>query len=238
MTHQVRLTSAIDLFSKSYNLVRGNLKMFLLFSSVSIAASLIAMGQQLSDADTKKDLSSWENVASSALGPDFSSASSITGLGILVGIFSIVGVVFALMMLILALRTAQGKKPNFDAVWAEFRQKGLKLFLLFICVALALLVGFLLLVIPGVILLWRLSMAPYLMLDKGTDISESFVQSWEMTKGYAWPIYSIYLVSIALAIANFVPIIGGLIALGLGIAYTCAIPLRYEEIKNHHKPKV
>lgn len=233
MAHQKHVTSALDLFGKSYEIVKKNLVLFVLLSSVSIVSSLISAGQAISNDKTEK--SGWQSVATSALGPELDT-SGYASLGILVLLFTVVGVVFMLMMLILSLRAAQGKTPTFDILWKEFRQKGLKLFLLVICLAIALLVGFILLIIPGVILLWRLSMAPYIMIDKGTDISESFVQSWEMTRSYAWPVYSIFLVSILLAVTNLVPIIGSLIALALGIAYTCAMPLRYEELKHHLKP--
>ncbi len=232
MTHQKTLTPAIDLFSKSYNLVRKNLTMFLLLSSASILTAIIGAGQRISDPELSK--TGWDSVASSALGADLNTGS-IAGLGIFVVVFTVVELVFMLMSLILGLRVAQGKTPNFDQVWSEFKSKGFKLFLLVICMAIALVIGFILLIIPGIILLWRLSMAPYIMIDKGTDISESFVQSWEMTKGYAWPIYSIFLVSLALAFANLIPIIGELIAIGLSIAYSCAIPLRYVELKQHAK---
>ncbi len=234
MVHPKQLTPAFELLPKSLELIRNNLGMFILLSSASIVTATIGAIQRLTDHSEKT--TGWESVASSALGADLNTGS-VAGLGVLVAVFGVVEVIFMLMMYILSLRTAQGKKPNFDAVWSEFRQKGFKLFLLFICMALAVVAGFVLLIIPGVILLWRLSMTPYIMLDKGTDISESFVQSWEMTKGHAWPIYSIFLVSVVFALANLVPIVGALIALGLAVAYTCALPLRYEEIKHTHIPK-
>jgi hypothetical protein len=229
--HSVHTVSAIDLFPKSYEIVRKNIKLFALVYSVSIATALIAIGQRISDHNL--GAGSWQSwISSSVAGPDLN-FSSMAGLGILVAIFSIIGVVFALMQVVLVLRTAQDKTPDFDALWTEFKKKGLRLLLLVICMVLALIVGFILLIIPGIILLWRLSMAPYVMVDQNTNISESFVRSWEMTKGYGWSIYSIYLFAIVLGIANLVPLIGGLLGLGLAIAYSVAIPLRYVEIRKH-----
>ena len=230
MAHSKQLTPALDLFSKSYNLVRKNPFMFLLLSSASIVTALIGAGQQISD--HKVASSGWEGVASGALGADLNTGS-IAGLGLFVVIFSVLQLVFMLMMLILSLRVSQGKTPDFDSIWTEFKTKGFKLFLLVICLALAIIAGFILLIVPGIILIWRLSMAPFIMIDKGTDISESFVQSWELTKGHAGAIYTILLVSLVLSLPNFVPYIGALVALGLGLAYTCALPLRYVELRKH-----
>ena len=248
MAHSKQITSAVDLFSKSYRLVLKNLPMFLLLSSVSIVSAVLTAGQSITD--DKTDKVGWGNIASSALGPDLNTRG-LGSLGILVAVFTVVGIVFMVMILILSLRAAQGKIPNFDDLWRELRDKGLKLLLLVICLGLFVLASaipaallfiiFAPLVVLGaalvVFVVWRLSMAPYLMIDKQTDISESIIQSWEMTKGYAWPIISIYLVSMVLAVTNLIPIAGAIIALALSIIYTCAMPLRYEEIKHTHHPK-
>jgi hypothetical protein len=234
MAQAKHITSAVDLFSKSYDLVKGNLPMFVLLSSASIVSVLTTSIQAITDDKVVKE--DWKTAVASSFGPHIS-GGGIAGLGILLGVFILVSLVFSVMMSILSLRSAQGKRPNFDDLWAEFREKWFKLLLLIICLAVAVVAGFIALIIPGVILLWRLSMAPYIMIDKNTDISESIIQSWEITRGYAWPVYSIYLVSILLAITGIIPVIGGLIALVLSTVYICAIPLRYEEIKHAHHPK-
>lgn len=227
-----KLPSAWELFGISYELVRKNLKLFLVIFSVTIASTLISVGQQIQDSQAEF---SWKGVATnSVFGPSFND-SSIKGLALLVAAFTVVGLVFSLMSYILTLRSAQDKHPNFDNVWSEFKKKGLKLFLLFICLVIAIGVGFVLLIIPGIILLWRFSMAPYLMIDKNTDISESFAQSWEITKGHGKDIYTIYLMGILLSLPSLIPFLGVLITLGLTIAYSCAMPLRYEQIK--HRPR-
>ena len=98
-----------------------------------------------------------------------------------------------------------------------------------------LVVGFLLLIVPGVILLWRLFLAPYILVDKKTTIDEALSQSWKMSSGYAWPIYSILLFSFVLALPGIIPIVGSLISFALGVAYAAAPALRYQELKRIFK---
>ena len=52
-----------------------------------------------------------------------------------------------------------------------------------------------------------------------------------MTKGYAWPIYSILLFSFLLALPGIIPIVGGIISFALAVAYAAAPALRYQELK-------
>ncbi len=229
-----KLPSAWVLLTISTDAVRKNLKLFILLSSVTIVSTLISVGQQIQHSDA---IFSWKGVATSSLfGPDFNN-SNITGMATLVAVLSLVGFVFSLMKYILTLRAAQGKVVSFDELWRDFVRNWLwfRLLLLIICLAISLIIGLILLVVPGIIIIWRFSMAPYLMIDKGTNISESFAQSWEITKGHAWDIYSIVILGAVLALPSAIPFVGPLIAIATTLAYSCAMPLRYEQIK--HRPR-
>ena len=98
-------------------------------------------------------------------------------------------------------------------------------------VALALIAGFIALIIPGVILIWRLFFVPFVLIDQKTTIEGAFRRSWRMTRGYAWPIYSVILVTVLLSITNVLPIFGPLIAFILTSIYLVAPALRYTELK-------
>jgi uncharacterized membrane protein len=77
-------------------------------------------------------------------------------------------------------------------------------------------VGFLLLIIPGVIIMLRFFYTPYILLDKKGGIGESFKESWRITKGSSWELLILFLVTVGINIA-------GAIALGVGLFVT--IPL-------------
>lgn len=70
--------------------------------------------------------------------------------------------------------------------------------------------GFMMLFVPGIIFACKLSFVKYLVLDKNMEPVEAVKKSWEMTRGYAGEIFLIGLLTIPLGIA-------GLICLGVGI---------------------
>ena len=226
---RANLTSAIDLFGKSYNLVRKNLNTYALVYAVP-AAMYIAGTIQLLDNNQPEEWD-WTSVFGfSLLGPD---SSFEVGSAILAIVLLIASIISYFLATILNLRVAQVQKPTFRSLWNEFKNNWLwaKLMGLGILTILILVVGFVLLIIPGIILLWRLFLAPYILVDKKTDVMSALSDSWNMTKGYAWPIYSILLFSFVLSLTAIFPIVGGLMAFVLGTAYAVAPALRYQEIK-------
>ena len=80
-------------------------------------------------------------------------------------------------------------------------------------------VGLILLVIPGIYLAIRLQFYKFLIVDKG-DIGpiESLKESWKMTKGYAW---NLFLFLILIALLNIL----GVILFGVGLFVTIPISL-------------
>lgn len=225
------LTSAVDLFGKSYALVRKNLNIYALVYAVP-AAMYIAGTIQLLDNDQTENWD-WVSVFSFSLfGPD---SSFDAGSVIFAFVLFMASIISYFLATILNLRVAQAHKPAFRPLWQEFKDNWLwaKLAGLGIVTMLILVVGFVLLIIPGIILLWRLFMAPYILIDKKTDVMDALSDSWNMTKGYGWPIYSILLFSFVLSLTAIFPIVGGLIAFVLGVAYAVAPALRYQEIKKN-----
>lgn len=223
------LTSAVDLFGKSYGLVRQNLNTYALVYAVP-AAMYIAGTIQLLDNDQTENWD-WVSVFSFSLfGPDSSFEAGSVIFAVVLFMASIISYFLAT---ILNLRVAQAHEPAFRSLWQEFKDNWLwaKLAGLGIVTILILVVGFVLLIIPGIILLWRLFMAPYILIDKKTDVMDALADSWNMTKGYAWPVYSILLFSFVLSLTAIFPIVGGLIAFALSVAYAVAPALRYQEIK-------
>jgi uncharacterized membrane protein len=87
-----------------------------------------------------------------------------------------------------------------------------------ILLAIAVAIGFILLVVPGVILAVGLGFVPYLVVDRGARVVESLKESWRITKGYKW---QLFLFGLALVGINLL----GLIALGIGILVS--VPLSW-----------
>ncbi|MEX1995426.1 MAG: hypothetical protein WD887_01485 [Candidatus Saccharimonadales bacterium] len=226
------LTGAVDLFWKSKDIVLRNWKAFL---ALNIIGALIAVFDVFDRLGGNKaaDKLSRDNVVDKLSNPSWNfntpdNMKFFVGFGILM---LIVAIILEAMLVILALRSAQGESPSLKKVWVEFQEKGLRLVVQIVFVGVLTVIGFVLLVVPGIILLWRLFLAPFILVDKNTGVIESIKQSWNMTRRYAWPIYSILLLVLLIALTSVTPVVGGLIAFVLGLLYTVAPALRYEEIK-------
>jgi len=70
--------------------------------------------------------------------------------------------------------------------------------------------GIVLLIIPGIIFAIKLSLVPYLVMDKKLDAITAVKESWRLTNGYGWTIFGFALLAIPI-------FIGGLIAFIVGI---------------------
>jgi uncharacterized membrane protein len=83
--------------------------------------------------------------------------------------------------------------------------------------------GFLLLIIPGIIIGIRLSFVNYLVLDEGMEAMEAVRASWEMTKGHAGTIFIMGLLSIPIHIAGLLVFIVGVVVSGLLVSVAFAL---------------
>ncbi len=71
-------------------------------------------------------------------------------------------------------------------------------------------IGFFLLIIPGIVFACRLAFVPYLVMDKDYKAMDAIHESWEQTRGFAGKIFVLGLVSFFIGLAGF-------IAFGVGI---------------------
>ena len=71
-------------------------------------------------------------------------------------------------------------------------------------------IGFILLIVPGIIFACKLAFTPYLVVDRKMEVIEAIKASWKMTNGYAWKVFLIGLLAIPIFIA-------GLICFGIGV---------------------
>ena len=71
-------------------------------------------------------------------------------------------------------------------------------------------IGFALLIVPGIIFACKLAFTPYLVVDRKMAVIEAVKESWRMTGGHSWKVFLIGLLGIPVCIA-------GLICLGVGV---------------------
>ena len=142
----------------------------------------------------------------------------------------VVGTIVQVMAQKAQLDVSEGKSPTYDKLWATVKELGWRMFGLYIIAGLIILIGFLLLIIPGIFMVKRYFMAPYVMLDEKLGIRASLDRSAAIspTIGSVW---GVVLVVILLSFISVIPIIGWLISFVLSILYSVAPALRYQELK-------
>jgi uncharacterized membrane protein len=92
----------------------------------------------------------------------------------------------------------------------------LNFFLVSVVEAFIVILGLILLVVPGVVFATKLQFAGYLVVDKNLGVVEALSQSWQMTRGNIW---KLFFYCILLALINIL----GFIALIVGLLFT--VPL-------------
>jgi uncharacterized membrane protein len=121
----------------------------------------------------------------------------------------VIGVFFTVGSTRIFLTATRGQPPQFGVLFSG-ADRFLPLLATQVLLLFAVAVGFVLLIIPGIILAFGLSMAPYLCIDQGLGPVESLQKSWEITKGQKG---SLFLYALAAMLVIFV----GLLALILGV---------------------
>lgn len=107
------------------------------------------------------------------------------------------------------LNVARGKPVEFGDVFSGGKYLGRMLVAGF-CGGIAAGIGFLLCIVPGVIVALGISQYQYVVVDQGQPGIDSLKQSWEMTKGQKMNIFLFGLIA-------FGVIIAGVIACGIGV---------------------
>lgn len=107
------------------------------------------------------------------------------------------------------LKAARSEKVDTKDLLASFKNY-FNAVLANMLVMIAIGIGIVFLVIPGIYLACKLAFVPYIVVDRRLDAIEAFKESWRMTDGHALDIFVIGLLAVPICIA-------GLILLGVGL---------------------
>jgi len=143
----------------------------------------------------------------------------------------IAGTVASIMSQAAQLDAVEGKRLDFQILWQSVKQLGVRLFGLYIVMAVVIIIGLFLLIIPGVIFIRRYFLAPYVMLDKKVGIRESMETSAALSKRNTGSVWGVIGVMLLISLIGIIPIIGGLISFAIGCLYSVAPALRYQQLK-------
>lgn len=115
----------------------------------------------------------------------------------------------------LFIKAVRSQKVEIEGLFEGFRTKYLKIVVANLLVFALVIMGFVMLIIPGIIIACRLVFVSYLVMDKDLDAMTAVEESWRMTRGYGWKIFF-------LAIVSFFIIIAGLLMLIVGVFVSIA----------------
>lgn len=102
------------------------------------------------------------------------------------------------------------KEIDLKTLFEGFKNKYLNIILANLIVVALVILGMMMLIIPGIIVACRLAFVSYLVMDKDMDAMKAVEKSWQMTRGHGWKIFG-------MAILSFFIIIAGLIVFFVGI---------------------
>ncbi|HZM64547.1 MAG TPA: YciC family protein [Candidatus Saccharimonadales bacterium] len=139
-------------------------------------------------------------------------------------------------LIVTQFKSAQGHKIGMRSVIHTTRPFFWRLLGLFLLTGLITVVGFVLLVVPGMFALQRLLLAPYFLVDKNLGIIESMKQSYATAKNksFASALWGVTWVIVAINLLSFIPsIVTMTVSTILMILYICAPAIRYVQIAKH-----
>jgi len=124
-------------------------------------------------------------------------------------ISSLISIIFGLGLIKISLKLCDGEEAKFSDLISQYKLFFRYLFASFLY-GLITFLGFILLIVPGIILSIRLGFFDYLIVDKNSRIIESLKRSWEITKGNAWNLFLLYLLFAIINISGAFALIVGL----------------------------
>jgi hypothetical protein len=158
--------------------------------------------------------------------------------GLLAGIFSIfvlvsltVGIIIKIMTQAAELEGAEGKLITFKSIWKTTKELGWRMLGLYIVVGLVVLVGFILLIVPGLFMIRRYILSPYVMLDKKVSIRQAMDRSAALSKTNTGAVWGLMGVMLLIGLVGVIPILGGVASFILGMLYSVAPAIRYQQLK-------
>ena len=110
----------------------------------------------------------------------------------------------------LNLRAMRGETFDIKELFSGFKNF-LNIILANFLVAAIIGLGFIMLIVPGIIFACRLAFVPYLVMDRKLDPIKAVEASWELTRGYSWKIVGMGLMAVGVVILGFMALIVGVI---------------------------
>jgi hypothetical protein len=228
------LPGAFDLFASSKDLVLKNIWIFAPLYSIPL---IFYIHSWIWSPQPNQHIALWhrsDGFSSAWTGSPWPSYLTYLSIGfslLWLVIILFVGTAAQIMSQKAQLEAAEDKPINFRHLWTTVQELGWRLFGLYLVMGIIIAVGLILLIVPGLIFIRRYFLAPYIMLEKKTSITESLSRSADLTRLNTGAIWGVIGVMFLIGLLNIVPIFGGLAAYVFGALYSVAPALRYQQLR-------
>jgi uncharacterized membrane protein len=160
----------------------------------------------------------------------FTSVLAVTAFTVLA--VSLLVIVIAPLVITAQLASARNKKHSFGEFFAQSKSKILGFLGLSILSGLAVTLGLIFLIIPGLVIAFFLSFAPYIYLDKKIGTVDAMKASYELVKEFWKVTAALVIVQIAISLVGRLTFIGAIASIALTIAYFCIGAIVYVKISS------
>ncbi len=148
------------------------------------------------------------------------------------GLLLLISMVFLWPAIIIAqLDSIRGKKVEFTDLIKRASKIALPFFGLSAFIGLITVVGFVFLIIPGLVAMFFLTLAVYIYVDKKPRAIDAIKQSFRLTKANWRLVFAMFVVNFVLSIAGWIPVIGTVVNIVISIVYFCLPALIYQQIR-------
>ena len=164
-------------------------------------------------------------------------------LGILAAFFGMIAMLYAFLVApifqyggnMIFVQAVRKIKPDFELLVKGFMENYLHVILANLLVFALVIMGFIALIIPGIIIGCRLIFVSYIIMDKKLDPIEAVELSWKLTRGHGWRIFLMGFVSIFIVLFGLLMLIVGIFPALIWISSSFAT--LYESVLREKEPR-
>lgn len=156
--------------------------------------------------------------------------TAITMIALIIIVAIVMVCIFLPAITVAQLASAKNQEITFSKAFKKGSKYILKFIGLSILVGLCVIIGSILLVIPGLLAAFFFSMSFYILIDKNTGVIDSMKQSFELVKQNWMPVLALFVVNACVSAVGYVPYVGTLANLILAVAYFCLPAIIYTKI--------
>lgn len=167
---------------------------------------------------------------------DFSTLG-IVAAGIVIVGFVILGIIANIAGVVTQLASARGQVISPKAAFEKSLPLVVPSILLGILSLLIFIAGLILLIVPGLIALFVLSFAWYILIDKNTGPVETVKESYKLTKQNWKIVLSYALVAMGIQMISYATVLGTIVSVGLSVAYLCLPAILYIRMQSQNPVK-